>query len=236
MQNPPITLVIPCYNSSETIEEVIDAALEENFHEIICINNNSDDDTLEKLEKLPVLIVEEKVQGTIWARRAGAACAETEWLAMIDDDVVLQPGWIAAMMEFLKMAPTASAITGYVDVTLPIALDWARPILCSCQPKALEYYPWSQPFGTASLVRRDSFLLHSKKPSRIGRDDKFGTLKGCGEDIELFRKMMQSGERVFHNPQAKAIHRIERWRLNNCYLIELERAYSKRSYVERFWA
>ena len=236
MQNPPITLVIPCYNSSETIEEVIDAALGENFHEIICINNNSADDTLEKLEKLPVLIVEERVQGTIWARRAGAACAETEWVALIDDDIILQSGWIAAMMEFLKMAPTASAITGYVDTPLPSALEWAKKILaCNCSLSPQEYYRHSQPLGAATLIKRSSFLRHSQRPTLIGRDDAGGTLIGCGEDIEVFRRLMKAGERMFHNPGAKAIHEIERWRMNICYLLELERAYSERIYVDRFW-
>lgn len=235
MQNTPVTLVIPCYNSSETIEHVIEAAMGESFHEIICINNNSDDDTLEKLKKLPVLIVEEKKQGTVWARRAGAACAETEWLAMIDDDVILQPGWKQSMLDFLEKAPDAHAITGYVDAKLPPHLVWAKKILCNCTNRPLEYFANSQPFGTASMVLRSSFLAHSQRPRRPGRDDKTGTLKGCGEDIEVFRKMMNNGGRVFHNPQAKAIHQIEEWRKNGNYLMRLQRAYSEKSYVEEFW-
>ena len=236
MQNPPITLVIPCHNSSETIEEVIDAAIGENFHEIICINNNSTDDTLEKLEKLPVLIVEEKVQGTIWARRAGVACSETEWVALIDDDIILRPGWIAAMMEFLKTAPTASAITGYVDTPLPSALEWAKKILaCNCSLSPQEYYRHSQPLGAATLIKRSSFLRHSQRPTLIGRDDAGGTLRGCGEDIEVFRKLTKAGERMFHCPEAKAIHKIEDWRKSDSYLRKLAKAYSSPGYVARIW-
>lgn len=233
----PTTLVIPCHNSSETIEEVIDAALGENFHEIICINNNSQDDTLEKLEKLPVLIVEEKVQGTIWARRAGVACAETDWIALIDDDIMLHPGWTQSMRYFISQyAPDATAITGYVDTPLPSTLHWAKTILaCNCSTSTQEYHLWAQPLGSSTFIKRDAFLKHSQRPSLIGRDDANGTLRGCGEDIEVFRKILRAGGRVFHNSEAKATHRVEEWRKNGAYLRKLQLAYSTPGYVARYW-
>lgn len=234
----PVTAVVPCYNSEERIEETIDSLVSERFHEIICVNNNSNDATISLLEKLPVFIIEEPRQGTVWARRSGVACAETEWVALIDDDIVLQQGWLDSMIEFISVvAPEAVAVTGYVDTPLPSHLSWAKTILaCNCSISTQEYYPWSQPLGSSTFIRRDTFLKYSQRPILVGRDDRGETLEGCGEDIEVFRKILQDGGRVFHNAEAKAVHLIEEWRKDENYLKRLQRAYSSEEYVRQFWA
>ena len=201
------------------------------------MNNNSTDDTVIKLEKLPVLIVEEKRQGTTWARRAGVACAETQWVAVIDDDIVLETGWLKSMRDFIEnVAPTAVAVTGHVYTPLPPHLLWARSVLaCNCSIDTQEYYRHSQPLGSATFVRRDIFLRHTQNPVLVGRDDINGTLIGCGEDIEVFTKIMRAGGRMFHNAEAKALHEIEEWRKDYNYLMRLKTAYSNRKYLDTYW-
>ena len=200
------------------------------------MNNNSTDDTLEKLRELPVFIVEEKRQGTIWARRAGVACAETQWVAVIDDDVTLLDGWLESMRSFVTEFPFADAVTGHVETPLPRHLDWAKSVLaCNCSIVTQEYTCSSQPLGSATFIGRDTFLTYSQRPSRVGRDDINGTLKGCGEDIEVFRKLMRAGGRMFHNAEAKALHEIEEWRKSTSYLLKLKKAYENKAYIEEYW-
>ena len=200
------------------------------------MNNNSTDNTLEKLRELPVFIVEEKQQGTIWARRAGVACAETQWVAVIDDDVTLLDGWLDSMRSFVTEFPFADAVTSRILTPLPNHLFWAKSILAENPSDTIfEYGHGSPPMGTAFMCRRNVFLEFSKRPKRLGRDDVARTLSGGGEDIELFKKAMLGRKRVFHNGKTTAIHEIEEWRKNFCYLKQLQDAYADHKYIEEYW-
>src|SRR5690606_25259887 len=91
-----IGLVIPAYNESETIEACLTAALQQShpFDEIIVVDNNSTDDTVERVRNFPgVRVITEQKQGVTYARDTGFDIITTDVIGRIDADSLLDPDW-----------------------------------------------------------------------------------------------------------------------------------------------
>lgn len=92
-----ISVVVPCYNCSQTIEECVDSAMNQTYasYEILLINDGSSDDTLEKLYSIkekysdnPIIIkvFSQENQGPSKARNKGIKEATGDWIGFLDSD------------------------------------------------------------------------------------------------------------------------------------------------------
>src|SRR3954468_7199946 len=96
---PPISILIPCYNESETAIETLTAAHGVDYpdFEVVAINDGSQDDTAAILDgliaTLPRLRVVHLVSnaGKARALNVGARLARNELLLCIDGDALLDP-------------------------------------------------------------------------------------------------------------------------------------------------
>ena len=91
-----VSVVIPTYNEEAYIATCLDALMKQLVKpdEIIIVNNNSTDRTVEIAKKYPVRIVNEEQQGMIQARNKGFDEAKYEIIARTDADTILPPDWI----------------------------------------------------------------------------------------------------------------------------------------------
>ena len=85
-----ISVVIPTYNAQKYIEEALDSVLDQGheFHEIICVDDASEDRTLAIIEnKYPVKILQnEKNQGPSYTRNRGVVESSGSHIAFLDAD------------------------------------------------------------------------------------------------------------------------------------------------------
>lgn len=53
MDNPKISVIVPCYNCESTVDNCLDSLSRQTYHnvEIIVVNDGSSDNTLSKLEQ-----------------------------------------------------------------------------------------------------------------------------------------------------------------------------------------
>ncbi|MEJ8801772.1 glycosyltransferase family 2 protein [Pontibacter sp. H249] len=93
-----ISVIIPCYNAEAYIEQCLKSIYQQTYTniEVICIDNNSTDNTLKKLYELknlyPNLIVEEeKRPGASIARNKGLSIAKGELVQFQDADDLFMP-------------------------------------------------------------------------------------------------------------------------------------------------
>lgn len=92
-----VSVVIPAYNEEKYIRKALGAIANQLVapDEVIVVNNNSTDKTVEIVKKFSgVKLVHERKQGMIPARNKGFNTARYDIIARIDSDVQVPPDWI----------------------------------------------------------------------------------------------------------------------------------------------
>ena len=94
VENPKISIIIPMYNEEKNVLKVIRTVQNQRLQEIeiVCVNDNSKDNTLEILQKLQKedprikIITNKKNRGVIYNRIYGAIRSKGEYVTFIDAD------------------------------------------------------------------------------------------------------------------------------------------------------
>ena len=106
MLNEKVTIYIPAYNAESTITQSIESILGQSikFDEIIVINDNSNDNTLKKINAYSEIkiINNKKNKGLSICRNLGFENSKNEIVAAIDSDVVLDKYWLESIICHLK--------------------------------------------------------------------------------------------------------------------------------------
>lgn len=118
-----VTVVIPCYNYAQYLEECVDSVLDQTHRasKIIIINDGSTDNTeeiLSKYSEIPtILTYSNKNKGVVEAKNFGLSKTETKWVIFLDADDSIQPNYIQDVLERasrdkLDLVYTDSYLTG----------------------------------------------------------------------------------------------------------------------------
>jgi glycosyltransferase involved in cell wall biosynthesis len=105
-----VSVIIPCYNVREFVTECVESVLNQTYKdiEIICIDNNSNDETWDFLEKLndkysQLIIDKELKPGAPAARNRGLALAKGEWIQFLDADDLLMRTKIEQQIKLIQL-------------------------------------------------------------------------------------------------------------------------------------
>lgn len=95
---PRVSVVIPCFNCEAFIRETVKSVLAQTLRdfELICVDNNSTDATLQVLSELAgsdarIRVISETEPGEGPARDAGLNAATGDWLYFLDADDLMKP-------------------------------------------------------------------------------------------------------------------------------------------------
>lgn len=203
--------------------------------DILVVNNNSGDDTLEVLVRLaaesgpPLRIVTETDQGIVPARnRAIRESLSSDILVFIDDDEMPEPGVLEAACHAI-VEEGAECVGGRVrvDFTPRARPGWLGDELLGFLAEvdhgnaALWIRDASTPIWTANvayatrLFREDPELRFDQRYNRAGADI------GGGEDAIMFRTLLGRGVRIRYRPDMMVRHFVEPWRLKRGYFLQL---------------
>lgn len=117
---PPVSILIPCFNEGENVEETIAHAVAVDYpeFEVIAINDGSRDSTgpiLDALsERYPRLRVVHLAQnqGKAMALQSGALLARSDLLVCIDGDALLDPHCLPWLVRHFQRDRRIAAVTG----------------------------------------------------------------------------------------------------------------------------
>lgn len=203
--------------------------------EILAVNNNSPDNTLDVLDQLSkqpgisLRYVTETVQGIVPARnRAIQEALDSDILVFIDDDELPQPGLLVAACDAL-LNEGAQCVGGRVQVDFSPRQrpGWMEDALLGFLaevdhgPEAFWIKDDSTPIWTSNiaydmrLFRDDPTLRFDKRYNREGSD------VGGGEDAIMLRELLNRGTRIRYRPDMAVFHFVEAWRLRRAYFIKL---------------
>jgi glycosyltransferase involved in cell wall biosynthesis len=135
-----VTIIIPTYNAAAYLARALDSALTQTYPhtEIICVDNNSTDHTLELLKQYQsrfpekIQVLQEFEQGAPAARNLGLAHAKGEWVQFLDADDELLPGKIERQVRIIfESERNIDLIVGsFLVVQLDLSKDFILPVDC----------------------------------------------------------------------------------------------------------
>jgi glycosyltransferase involved in cell wall biosynthesis len=112
-----ISFIIPCYNEEKHIKDCIRSIRKHVWYipyEIIVVDNNCTDRTVEIAEEELAKIVRESRKGVVYARQAGYEAAKGFLIANIDADSKITDGWVWEALSRLSNSDIV-AVTGPLE-------------------------------------------------------------------------------------------------------------------------
>lgn len=186
-----LTVVVPVRNAESFIIECLDGVLASHPAAVIVVDGVSTDRTVELAERFPVQVLSDHGRGVAAARLLGAERATTEWLALVDVDVVLGPEDLGSLLEEARAGGYTALQAGLESSSGPGY--WGRALVRHHRSGISRHW-----FGlVATIFRRDAFL-------DVGLDPDFVS----GEDIELRWRLERSGARIGVSTRTVVDHRF----------------------------
>jgi glycosyltransferase involved in cell wall biosynthesis len=232
------TIILCTYNRCDRLRRTLETFLTVRVPagltwELIVVDNNSPDATRAvcgQFEgRLPMRYLFEARQGKVHALVAGIEAAGSELLMFTDDDVLVDPDWIARIVEAARAQPDASFLGGKIiprwEGTPP---EWLAELSSTTlsgvavhydhgdEPRFLEHD--EEPFFGANLtIRRRVFSDGYRFRDDIGPRGNEPTRQ---EETDLLKRMMAAGLRGYYEPRAMIHHCNPPERMTEAYMRE----------------
>ena len=215
---PEATVVVPTYNRSAVLERCLAALLRQAegtpTYEIIVVDDGSRDDTPARVEAVADPRVEyvrhETNRGRSATRNTGLRRARGAIVVMVDDDIIVEPGYLRA-----HLAAHAAAGEEHVAVignlSFPEDVVRASNLAKYLQSRYLGHRPLSPRLGVDPDNLHARFLgsgitsIRRADLEAVGLFDEAGRSYGY-EDHVLGRRLHEMGVRMLFAPDARAIH------------------------------
>lgn len=115
MSPPLVSVIIPAYNATRTLQETVQSALSQTMSdfEIIIVDDGSSDDTLEvarSIEDERVRVLTQPNGGVAAARNAGIRAASGKYVALLDADDLWVPHKLERQLEVLESGQDVYAV------------------------------------------------------------------------------------------------------------------------------
>ncbi len=110
----PVSFIILTYNSAKTVKKCLESVLKQKCKkEIMVVDGCSTDKSVEIVKKIKgVHILLAKKDGIAPARNMGLKAARGDYIAFVDSDVVLPPGWCKKAISLLERDEKIAGVGG----------------------------------------------------------------------------------------------------------------------------
>ena len=195
-----------------------------------------------------VRYVVEPTPGLDVARNRAVAEADTRHLAFVDDDVVVDRGWLRGLASTWTESPDAAAVTGLV---LPAELETPAQVLFERRGgfrRGTEHrrfasgngYRSNHPYGTGGFGTGANMAFRTEVVRSLGGFDPAldtGRPLPGGGDLDMFFRVLVAGHALVYAPAAAVWHHHRRteaelrrqyWTWGSGYLAFLHRTFATR--------
>lgn len=230
---PRISVVLPTYQRARHLAVTLAALSGQQAAppwELIVIDNDPEGSARTTVERagVPATYVIEGSPGASHARNRGIAASSGEVLAMLDDDVVPAPTWLAEL--------TRPIVEGRADVTGgPVHLDPDVPRPPWFEERIVGMYLTNFDLGGGERVLGDDEYVVTANAAfraeivrRTGGFDPVlgprGNVQLVGDDVQFVRQCRRLGATVRWVPSARVVHELPanrlrpRWILRRAWL------------------
>jgi len=228
-----ISVILCTFNRASSLSNALDSVAKQTLPEsieweVIVVDNNSTDQTLELTQKYcrkypgRFRYLFEPQQGLSRARNAGIRQARAEIVAFLDDDVTVGPTWLQNLTASLHDGEWAGAggpIRPPQEFQAPYWLSLGGPKDLGGALALLDLgdVPGElrrAPYGTNMAFRRCMFEKYGFFRVDLGR---CGKRLLSNEDTEFGKRLLAAGERLRYEASAVVYHPVFPERLNKKY-------------------
>jgi len=245
---PIISVVICTFNRAELIKKAIEGVVNQTIakddYEIIVVDNNSQDGTLEILTKYQsniskpkMVILTEVKQGLGFARNTGVINSQGAYVAFLDDDAVADHKWLELALQLFKnVKPTPLVLGGPI---LPF-YNSAKPSWFQDNYEARTWGDQARFLNFPESFSGSNMIFNKEIIEKCGKfDSKVGMTKdnlSLGEETALFEKIWaSSGEvsRMFYSPHLRVFHLVDQYKMTVSYQLKRSFAEGQSWYVRK---
>lgn len=224
---PTVTVAVCTRDRSDDLRICLDAIqrLEYPALDLLVVDNAPSDASTERLIQTAfprVRYVQEPRPGLNWARNRAILEARGEIIAYTDDDVMVDPNWVNALVRVFIGDPKAMAVTGLV---VPYELETEAQALFESyggfgrgfkrrwhRLHQEKHHRWAN-LGTGQLGTGANMAYRLSLFEQVmGFDPALdvGTVTNGGGDLEMFYRVLKSGHTLVYEPDAMVRHRHRR--------------------------
>jgi glycosyltransferase involved in cell wall biosynthesis len=121
---PVISIIIPCYNDAQYIEQSVQSALNQTYpyKEIIIVDDGSNAETkaiLKKIEPRITKLITQENQGQSTARNVGIKAAKGEYILILDSDDYFEPTFCEEAITAFKSDENIVIVTCQANLLFP---------------------------------------------------------------------------------------------------------------------
>ena len=221
---PKFSIVIPNYNSSDTIVLCLDSIFKMDYinYEVVVVDDKSTDNSVSIIEKYKAqyknqvkLIKLEKKAGAAGARNIGVKNSRGEIIMFTDADVINFQGTLAIADRFIRLHKEASAFVGIFSPELI-----HKNFLSNYKHLYLCYYFIKQDDYLTTLNTSLTFIKKNVFEKVGGFNSQLGVI---GEDVELGTRLVKNGYKIRLCRELSMEH-LKSYNLRNFVKDEITRA------------
>jgi glycosyltransferase involved in cell wall biosynthesis len=223
----PVSVVVGTRDRPDAVRRVLQTLqqLEYGAFEVLVVDNApSSDATRECVEEFAetdprIRYLVEARAGLSRARNAGLANALYDWVAFVDDDVLVDPWWLRGVERGIRRSANVGCVTGFVPPATLVApaqryfderIAWTSSLaprvydLDKCKGDNALY-----PYSTGILGTGANCALDRRLVEQIGGYDTAlgpGTPTNAGEDLDMFLRVLLAGRAIAYESSALIWH------------------------------
>ena len=229
-----ISVVICTYNRAAYIQEAMnslyDQTIDKQHYEIIIVNNNSTDNTIQVCKEwitnhsdAQYAFYNEAKQGASFARNTGAALAKGSLLCFMDDDAIAGPDYLERIIHFFEEHPDAGGLGGrIIPKYIPAEPKWMSYYVSSMvgnfdySPTVAVFSPNKYPLESNMIIRKIDF--DAINGFNVNLPGVVGTLRIGGEGKDFFFRLKALGRVIYYDPAIAVQHVVETAKLTKEYM------------------
>jgi glycosyltransferase involved in cell wall biosynthesis len=207
MDPPVVSIVVPTRGRAAYLEVTLDSLLgqrTETAHEIVVVDDGSQDATASVVEARPGVryVSHGEARSLNAARNTGLRESRADLIAYVDDDVLVPPGWLEALVEGARRYPDAEGFGGPIRARFegrtPRGCGREEPPITTLD-LGTEDRPSTRAWGANFAVRRSAV-------ERIGAFEE-RLVRPHGDEEEWFERLMAAGGTIMYLARAGLDHR-----------------------------
>jgi glycosyltransferase involved in cell wall biosynthesis len=203
--NPVVSIVVPTRDRAGYLDVTLASLADQDFdepYEVIVVDDGSRDSTPDVISRHGVRsLVHDPPRGPNAARNEGARVAQSDLIALVDDDVFAPRAWLRELVEGARRHPDAEVFGGPIRARL----EGPAPRSCGREAPPITTLDLGTGDVEAQLVWSANMLLRRSALELAGEFDE--SLPTGGDEEEWLRRLAAKGGKVVYVAGAAIDHR-----------------------------